>query len=97
MGRVSFVDWGEEYADPSRQKRTKNGKRETFNILLFIIGIIKKSISLGLSMNHCGPSAAFFLAFGFPKVGKSFSFPALNIFMANGISFFQIGIMLIKK
>lgn len=51
LGRVSFVDWEEEYADPSRKKRTKKGKRETFNILLFIIGI-KKSISLGLSMIH---------------------------------------------
>jgi hypothetical protein len=29
------------------------------------------------------------LAFGFPKVGKSFSFPALNIFRANGKSFFH--------
>jgi hypothetical protein len=97
LGRVSFVDWEEEYADPSRKKRRKKGKRETFNIFLFIIGIINKSISLGLSMNHCSPSTALFLAFGFPKVGKSFSFPALNIFRVSGISFFQIGIMLIKK
>jgi hypothetical protein len=89
FGRVSFVDWAEEYADPSRKKRTKKSNRETFNILLFIIGIIIKSISLGLSMNHCSPSAAFFLAFGFPKVGKSFSFPVLNIFRANGKSFFH--------
>jgi hypothetical protein len=85
LGRASFVAWGEEYADPSRKKRTKKSKRETFNILLFIIAIIKKSISLiGLSMNHCSSSAPLFLAFGFPKVGKSFSFPALNISRANG-------------
>ena len=48
-GRVSFVDWEEEYADPSRKKRTKKGKRKNFNILPFIIGIIKKSISLNLA------------------------------------------------
>jgi len=42
---------GEEaYTDPNRKKRTRKGKRETFSILLFIIGIIKKSISLGLLM-----------------------------------------------
>jgi hypothetical protein len=78
----------EEYADPSRKKRTKKGKREIFNILLFLIGIVKKSISLGLSMYHCSPSAALFLAFGFLKVGKSFSLPALNIFRVKCISFF---------
>jgi len=48
----------EEYADPSRKKRKKKGKREIFSILLFIIGRIKKSISLGLSMSHCSPSSA---------------------------------------
>ena len=97
MGRVSFAEGEEEYADPRRKKRTKIGKRETFNIFLFILGIIKKSISLGLSMNHCSPSEALFLAFGLPGVGEIFSFPASNILGANGISFFQIGIMLIKK
>jgi hypothetical protein len=46
----------EEYADPNRKKRTRKGKREIFSILLFIIGIIKESISLGLSMKQCSPS-----------------------------------------
>jgi hypothetical protein len=31
----------EEYADPSRKKRKKKGKREIFSILLFTIGPLR--------------------------------------------------------
>ena len=86
-GRVSFVDWEEEYADPNRKKRTKKGKRETFNILLFLIGIIKKSIIVVLVVLR-RPSS--WLS-AFPKVGKSFSFPVLNIFRARGYATCGLG------
>jgi hypothetical protein len=42
LGRVSFAEREEEYADPRRKKRTKKGKRESFNTLPFMIGMTNK-------------------------------------------------------
>jgi hypothetical protein len=46
LGRLPPVEGKEEYADPSRKKRMKKGRRENFNILLFIEVFCFVSVSL---------------------------------------------------